>query len=154
MSVAIAEFIIVILFLSVVRQGISFRVTHMFGYDFWVSGGEHNTVLKDVPVIAWLIPSVRDNQGTCEVDTEDMTLVLELDTWKLTTKQAMPSTLVIKRACSDPDRISVLEASIVFIKLVRCDMSCALMTSYLQFVGFTDCDMFCALCRYVCARFR
>ena len=78
-----------------------------------MSGGEHSTVLKDVPVIAWLIPSVRDNQGTCEVDTEDMTLVLELDTWKLTTKQAMPSAKFAKRACSDPDRISVLDASVV-----------------------------------------
>ena len=73
-----------------------------------MSGCSHNNIMNDCLVVAWLIPSAKDNQGVMDLHKWKGTLSLHLDTWKL----LISSSPAPKRACSDPDRLSVLVVNI------------------------------------------
>ena len=80
-------------------KGTAFKVAEMFDTDWWVGGTSHNNIMHDCPVAAWLVPSVKDSQGTMELHTETFGLVLDLGSWRLSENSNPP-----KRAYSDPDR--------------------------------------------------
>ena len=63
-----------------------------------MTGGDHDKCTKDVPIVSWMIPAVRDVQSTMNVSLEIVTATFNTESWELTTHKTS-----IKRARSDPD---------------------------------------------------
>ena len=104
------------------------HVCNVAGLDFWVTGAGHQLLTSDIPVPAWIVPPVKDNQGNCTVATEVRRMVVDSVSWKLHPIE-QPT---LKRARSDTSSLQlrsslVVEINVTFLRPMTKHVSTCLL---------------------------